>query len=403
MRIAIFENLPSGGAKRAAYEFGRFLVRRHEVDLYRLSTTSTRAFDLAHHVRAVYVYRYAPFFGLLNGRLARGKLAPRSLTLFRPLQRVHRQIARDLSERHYDVVLAHTDSMTQSPYLLRWLRDTPNLYYCHDVLRVAQERRLLQLHRQMLGSSPWPLGPLRVAEDRLVLRRWIAADLRNVQAATEIAVNSRHTRERVWSAYGRMARTCYPGVDTERFSPALDRDRRREVLSIGSPLFVKGHDLVIEALAWIPGQSRPRLRIIAPSSTGADDLKRLAQNRGVEMTIESGIDEAALLDRYRHAIATVCAARLEPFGYTALESTACGTPVIAIDEGGFRETVCQRKTGLLVDPDPAAVAEGIAELVGNPDLVEMLGRQGRERVLQCWTWERSGRRLETLLARAAGR
>ena len=86
MRIAIYENLPPGGAKRASFEFGRFLAQRHEVDLYRLSITDNRAFDLAPLVHQVYTYRYAPLGGLLDARLTGGHFAPRSYTLFGPLQ-----------------------------------------------------------------------------------------------------------------------------------------------------------------------------------------------------------------------------------------------------------------------------------------------------------------------------
>ena len=121
MRIAIYENLPPGGAKRASFEFGRYLSPRHEIDLYRLSIMNNRLFDLAPLVKQVYEYPFAPLGGLLNDRLRQGHFAPRSYLLFRPLRRLHRRISQDIRRRGYDVVLAHTDAMTQSPYLLRWL------------------------------------------------------------------------------------------------------------------------------------------------------------------------------------------------------------------------------------------------------------------------------------------
>ena len=64
MRIAIYDNLPPGGAKRTAFEFGRQLAQRHQVDLYRLNTTSRQAYDLASVTARVYEYRYSPFFGV---------------------------------------------------------------------------------------------------------------------------------------------------------------------------------------------------------------------------------------------------------------------------------------------------------------------------------------------------
>jgi glycosyltransferase involved in cell wall biosynthesis len=399
MRIAMYENLPPGGAKRTAYEFGRQLAQRHSVDLYRLSIASTGTFDLSPLAAQVYEYDYSPFFGLLNRRLAQGRLAPRSATLFYPLLRLHRQIARDLVARGYDAVLAHTDAMTQSPYLLRWIGGV-GLYYCHEVLRVGRERAVMQAHRQDLRRSRPPVGAVRVLEDSLVMSGWLRADRRTVAAAGRIAVNSVYTREQVFAAYGREATVCSPGVDPVRFAPS-DTQRDPEILSIGSPFPIKGHDLVIRALALLPLARRPHLRVIAGTHDGSDALQALAQGLGVELVVETAIDDATLVRRYQSAMATVCAARLEPFGLTALESMACATPVIAIHEAGFRETVLDGETGILVEPRPEDLAGAIGTLAGDPALARRLGRAGRAAVLDRWSWEARTHALEAALQQPA--
>jgi glycosyltransferase involved in cell wall biosynthesis len=401
MRIAIYENLPPGGAKRASFEFGRFLAQRHEVDLYRLSITDNRAFDLAPLAHQVVTYRYAPLGGALNARLAGGHYAPRSYTLFGPLRRLHRRIAADLRQRAYDVVLAHTDAMTQGPYLLRWLGDVPSVYYCQEVFRARYEPEVMELHRQRLRQSRFPMSTLRLIEDAWVLPRLAAADAVSASAAGTIAVNSQYSRERVAAAYRRDAVVCYLGVDTERFQPDPAVTRRREVLSIGSPPLLKGHGLVIDALGRIPAQRRPALRIVMAGRDGAADLERQANEQSVTLAIETALTEAALADRYRAALATIGAARLEPFGLTALESMACGTPVIAINEGGYRESVRDGVTGLLVEPTASALAAGIERLANDPQLADTLGQAGRAAVIDRWTWAHAGGRLEDVLLRAA--
>src|SRR5439155_20132034 len=130
--IAIYENLPLGGARRASFELGRQLARRHDIDLYRLSAYSTPALDLAPVARRVRVFPYRPLLGLLAGRVDRGHFFPRSYTLRRPLKHLHRRLAAEIDSQGYDAVLAHTDGMTQSPYLLRWLVRTPGVYYCQE-------------------------------------------------------------------------------------------------------------------------------------------------------------------------------------------------------------------------------------------------------------------------------
>jgi glycosyltransferase involved in cell wall biosynthesis len=403
MRIAIYENLPPGGAKRVSFEFGRQLARRHEIDLYRLSITDNRAFDLAPFARQVFSYAFAPLFGRLDGRLKGGHFAPRSYTLFAPLKRLHRRIAGDLRRRGYDVVLAHTDAMTQSPYLLRWLEGVPSVYYCHEVLRIRDELAAQEIHNRRLAESPFPIGRLRLLEDSLVRRRLIIADAASTAAAGTIGVNSKYTRERVKAIYGRDAVVCYPGVDADHFRPDPAVSRHREVLSIGSPPSYKGHDLVIEALSRIDPGRRPALRIIMAGRADTASLEQLARARGVRLSIDVGLDESALAGRYRAALATVCAARLEPLGLTPLESMACETPVIAIDEAGYRETVVQGVTGLLVEPSPVALGDAVASLTGDPGRATTLGQAGRARVTERWSWEDAGRRLESLLERLSTR
>lgn len=378
------------------------LAKTHEVDLYRLSTFASTEIDLAPHAKQTYVYRFSPMLGLLDARLTQGRLAPRSYTCFGPLKRLHRRVAADIGARSYDVVLAHTDGMTQSPYLLRWLAGLPSVYFCEETLRVANERFLLDEHRRRLRESGPLLGSLRSVEDTWVLRRLAAEDMRNVRCAGTVVVNSRYSRERVWAAYAREAVVCYLGVDIKRFSPG-NGDRQREVLSIGSPINVKGHRTVVEAIGRLTAGSRPRLRVIAPRPAGVAELQTFAGKLGVELVVDVAVDEEGLTRRYRNAIATVCAARLEPFGLTALESMACATPVVAFREGGFQESVLDGETGILVEPETDALAEALSRVSSDAALASRLGVSARKHVESSWTWERSGAQLDEILRSAAGK
>jgi glycosyltransferase involved in cell wall biosynthesis len=406
MRIAIYENLPPGGALRSSYHLGLELLRRgHQLDLFRLSTYAEKgSFDLAPHAHSVRVVSYRPLAGTLDARLRAGHLFPRSYTLFGPLRRLHRRLAAEINAGDYDAVLAHPDAMTYAPYLLRWLAGTPTLYYCQEPPRVAAERAIRAAHRAGLTRSPHGLGAIRLLDDALALDRLAAEDRQTVSHATLIAVNSIYSRERAWAAYSRDAAVCYLGVDPALFAPPGPRPERRfEVLSVGAPIEAKNHLLVVEALARLPRDRRPALRLVLPRPGDSDLLQEAARSCGVELRVDTGLDDSALIERYRAALATVCAARLEPFGLTAIESMAAGTPVVAIREGGFRESVIDGVTGILVEPEAAALAAGIASVVADPSAASALGDAGREHVVQNWTWERSGARLEEILISATGR
>ena len=399
MRIAVYENLPPGGALRTSFELGRKLLERgHRIDLYRLSTYAEKGpFDLAQLVGSVHVETHRPAFGTLDGRLQAGRLGPRSLTVFGALKRVHRRVAEQISAGGYDAVLLHPDAMTQAPYALRWLDGLRTVYYCQEPPRFAAERAILERHRRRLASSPFPIGLLRLLEDGVVLPRLAREDRSSVAHATVIAVNSVYSRERAWAAYTREAVVCHLGVDADRFQPAPHAGSRSEVLSVGSPAEAKGHQLVVEALARLPAESRPALRVVLGRGERGG-LEQLATARGVALEVETGLDAAALAGRYQRALATICAARLEPFGLTAIESMACATPVVAIREAGYRDSVEDGVTGFLTDPEPAALAAAIGRLAADPRLARKLGQAGREQVLRRWTWDHAAARLEAILA-----
>jgi phosphatidylinositol alpha-1,6-mannosyltransferase len=80
----------------------------------------------------------------------------------------------------------------------------------------------------------------------------------------------------------------------------------------------------------------------------------------------------------------------EGFGIVFLEAAACGKPAVGGRSGGIPEAVSDGVSGLLADPlDVPAVAQTITQLLQDPDLAHRLGEQGRKRVMEQFTWQRS--------------
>ncbi|MEO6331981.1 MAG: glycosyltransferase family 4 protein, partial [Gemmatimonadaceae bacterium] len=200
-----------------------------------------------------------------------------------------------------------------------------------------------------------------------------------------------------------MIRVIYNGVDAQRYTPDYSRRAAYPAFAyLGRLKRYKRVDIVIRAFAQLnvagatleiagQGDYRPALEALGRSLDLGERLKFLGF-----------IDEDEKVDLLRRAWATVLASPKEGWGISNLESAACGTPVIAGDSPGIRESVINGETGFLVPrSDVPAFAAAMRGLVAQPDLVRTLGEGGR-RFAEQFTWERSAdetlRHLEQVIA-----
>ena len=397
MRVAVYHNLPPGGALRVLHEFVRRSRDEHEYDLYTVDLGANDPFAYARdraeqHDFAPYVARSRryPVIGPAAGKAVPAKVW--RLTAPWLMERVERRIAADINAAGYDVVLVHSCSITHSPALLRFL-EVPTLYYMNE-----PRRRSFEANYQPVRHD----GPLvRRAVAAAVEARLRRGDRAAALAADRIVCNSYHSAESIQRAYGRDATVCYLAVDDEAFDVAPASPRGLSVMSVGSLEAFKGHDLVVRALGLLPAAGRPALDLVYERCDRAyrAEVERLAASSGVELRLHAGISDARLAQLYRSASATVVAARLEPFGLVPLESLACGTPVVAVREGGYKETVVDGTNGYLVDRSPAALAEGLSRVLAGA--LGMTPEELRGTVVPLWGWDAAVKRqLEQLAVTA---
>jgi glycosyltransferase involved in cell wall biosynthesis len=215
------------------------------------------------------------------------------------------------------------------------------------------------------------------------------------------------------AAYGVDPVVCYLGVDDTVFSPPKELQATStappasplRVLSVGALHPVKGHDLALAATARAARaiSSQGELHVVYERERPGygSELDRLARSLEVDLHLHRGVTDDRLVDLYRGARVTVCAARLEPFGLAVLESTACGTPVVAVAQGGYRETVIDGVNGYLVERDAASLGDGIiriarGELETTPAAMHAL-------VSRNWSWDAAAERIVHQLRLAASR
>jgi glycosyltransferase involved in cell wall biosynthesis len=401
MNLALYHNLTSGGSKREAYEFAKqFVAHGHTFDLYHPRAADEDFLPLTHLARQTYVYDLqtaAPFDGRLPllrkyvdlYRLKKNLDASRALAF---------HIAQEIDAREYDFVFLHHDQPVQSPYLLNFLQ-TPSVYYCAEPMREFYEPPIPRPYTEpQTRAERWQkkwYAPQRALRRRLIQ----TADARNVRAAKLLLTNSFFSAESIYRAYGLRARVVYLGVDAETFRP-LDVPRENFVLSVGAISPLKGYDFLLEALSHVPEPLRPELVLVGNTASQGETLylQKLAGARHVTLRFRVNVREDELVQLYNRARALVYAPILEPFGFAPLEAMACETPVVAVREGGVRESVREGETGLLVERDAQDFAHALTRILDNRTLARCLGERGRQYVLEFWTWQAAFQRMLDAIA-----
>jgi glycosyltransferase involved in cell wall biosynthesis len=231
---------------------------------------------------------------------------------------------------------------------------SPNLWYCHTPVRAFYDLYPLFLSRQNLIT-------------RQAFRLWThflrLSDKRSVGHIDTIVTNSKNVQDRIRKTYSREADVVYPPVDITRFRCTEYGDFW---LSVNRLYPEKRIELQLDAFRRMPDE---KLVIVGGYASG--DHASLYANRlytqvPPNVTFLGEISESHLIDLYARCKGLLCTALDEDFGMTPLEAMASGKPVIAADEGGFRETVTPR-TGVLIDASENAIACAVKKLSGNPE------------------------------------
>lgn len=187
------------------------------------------------------------------------------------------------------------------------------------------------------------------------------------------------------------------GIDYRRFAgappfPAL-RDGRKNILFVGRKDERKGLRYLLEAFAPL-AQLRGNLRLIIVGP-GRLDRECAALAAGIAgsgdvQVVDTGPVSGDHLPRYYASADVFCSPATggESFGIVLLEAMASGAPVVASDIDGYRDVVADGESGLLVAPrNPAAIANAVARVLGDPPLAGRLAANGRRRAAE-YRWER---------------
>jgi glycogen synthase len=262
-----------------------------------------------------------------------------------------------------------------------------------------------------------PLRPWKVEQlgNGYHLSSWMERTaLEQADAIIAVSAETRDDVLRLFDIDAAKVHVIHNGIDPDEYRPTGATDAllrngvdptRPYVLFVGRITRQKGIIHLVDAIPQID----PSLQVVL--CAGAPDTPEIG--REMEARVAAALAERSgiiwvremlprpdVIQLYEHAAVFCCPSVYEPFGIINLEAMACETAVVASRVGGIPEVVVPEETGLLVDPalrpgtfeptDAAAFSAGLAaainRLAADPALRAKMGKQGRQRALDHFSW-----------------
>jgi glycosyltransferase involved in cell wall biosynthesis len=263
------------------------------------------------------------------------RVRPTSRT-FRPLLPLYPHAIESFDLRGYDTVISSSSAWAHGVLVDA---GAVHVCYCHNPFRYAWTER-----EATLRARP----PLVRPALRLLLNRWRQWDWIAAQRVDRYVANSHLTAARIRRYFGRESTVLYPPVETGRFRTA----RVGEHYMVLAELMA--HKRIDVAIRAFNALRRPLLVV-----GDGPEMRRLRRLAGPTIAFTGRVSDERVADLLARARALVVTAT-EEFGIAAVEALAAGRPVIALGEGGVRESVVEGETGTFFGPcHPAALADAV--------------------------------------------
>jgi glycosyltransferase involved in cell wall biosynthesis len=251
-----------------------------------------------------------------------------------------------------------------------------------------------------------------------VLHRWYgftgmqAQVARRLDAVTTVSESSRRDIEREMGVPAAGIRVVPVGIDPAVFAPPAPgaaRDPGSVVVTTSADVPLKGLVHLLEALAKLRTERPVTLTVVGSARPGGPAeaaLDRLALRDAVRFT--GPLPEPDLVELLQRAAVVAVPSLYEGFSLPAIEAMACATPLVTTDAGALPEVVGSQ-AGLRVRAgDVGELTAALQLVLDSPSLGAQLGRAGRRRVLERYTWRSTAERTadwyaEVLDRRAAAR
>lgn len=353
MRIAVFHELPEGGALKVINEMSKRLKGEHIVDLY--TTQESNKFNYENYYSNTYTYKFVT--KKWNGRNWKARIYKDSIELIK-LFKLHYRISQDIREKNYDILFVNGSKFIEAPFILLF-KNKNKLLFCHNT-------NYRFIYEPILDTTK-DLDLLRKSYEKTnkFARKYL--DILNIKSAKKIITGSKFEVEMIKKTYGLKSKSIPYGVDFNFFKP-VNTKKEYDVLFIGSSHLLEGYPTLLEVEKLLPKNVKIK--------------KNLGDKKWV-------VDINELRKLYQNSKIVLSLGHNEPFGLTPLDAMSCEVGVIAVNEGGYKETIKDGVTGYLVPRDPKLISEKIMYLLNHERVLEKMGKNGRRHMIANYNWERN--------------
>jgi len=177
----------------------------------------------------------------------------------------------------------------------------------------------------------------------------------------------KNTKKRIRSYLNRKAQIVYPPINTKKYNQKKFGDYW---LSVNRIYPAKRLELQLEAFRLLPEEKLVIVGSHIDNDVSEDYQKKIFSILPKNVSMIGRLSEQELLNLYSNCRGFIVTAVDEDFGMAPVEAMASGKAVVAVNEGGFRETVIEEKTGFLVNANQNELAEAVKKVSKNPEKFE---------------------------------
>lgn len=406
MKIAVWHNLHSGGGSRALqYHIQGLVEKGHHVEIWADEPDAGGFMHLPTSVKLHKVpLKYDEHQSSLKERFS-SVFFEKDFNM-KAMEKHCQKCAAEINNGGFDVLFANSCFYYGVPFISRYV-NIPKVLYLGEPNRYLYEampEQIWEAPQETLNkwsskfwiyffSNTWRTNKYRV---------YVREERKNFNAFDKVLVNSYFSMESCKRAYGLLSEVCYLGVDNSLFKPVNTSNPKHYVVGLGGFYRHKNPELAIRSVGEVK-QNRPKLLWIGNMVDEKYwiEMVELARSLDVTLELKKMVTDEQLVQLLSGAICMIYSSNLEPFGFAPLEANACGTPVIAVAEGGVRETIIHGKNGFLANQKPKEIAQFISQLTDNQEIRKKISSFAIDNVKENWSLsscsERINKAIESMI------